>query len=153
MADEKENCSICFEELGDEKKEEYKLSCNHVYHRDCIAQWLSNNTTCPLCRANVDPIDQYVEDDIVSPDRMRDIRDEIAQMRAIAEFGAYGLEGLATMVTGKGFGLGNHIGQCARSGVFDSGFELIARKESGGWWVVAITVVLAIATHFMGNRE
>ena len=152
MADPVENCSICFEELEDENREEYKLSCDHVYHRDCISQWLNNHTTCPLCRADVDPIDQYVEDEIISPDRLNDIRDEISQMRVLAHFGAYGLEGLGSLFFTKSRGLGAHLGNCVNGGLLDEGFERIARRESGGWLIIVITVAVAIITHFAGNE-
>lgn len=45
-----EVCSIC---LDEEKKEAVwaQLSCNHVYHHDCISMSLSIQKECPLCRA------------------------------------------------------------------------------------------------------
>ncbi|KDP25432.1 hypothetical protein JCGZ_20588 [Jatropha curcas] len=43
------DCSICLDELlvGSEAK---CLPCSHVYHGNCIAEWLKNSNTCPLCR-------------------------------------------------------------------------------------------------------
>lgn len=145
---EDEKCSICFEKLGDEKTEDYTLSCNHIYHKLCISQWLNNHTTCPLCRADVDPIEQYVDDDIVSPDRMDIIREQVSNMRMIAHFGAYGLEGLGSLFSGNSKGLAEHLGRCVNCGMLDEGFTRIARKEEGGLWLITMTVIIAIFTHY-----
>jgi hypothetical protein len=40
-------CSICLLEL---KKHEKTLDCQHIFHKKCIDEWISNNNTCPLCR-------------------------------------------------------------------------------------------------------
>ncbi|XP_044485566.1 E3 ubiquitin-protein ligase SDIR1-like [Mangifera indica] len=46
---EEEKCSICLEEFegGVELR---RLPCSHVFHGDCIGQWLERSQTCPLCR-------------------------------------------------------------------------------------------------------
>ena len=46
---EKERCSICLEEYEVGVSVVSKVRCGHVYHRECIRQWLSHNPTCPLC--------------------------------------------------------------------------------------------------------
>jgi hypothetical protein len=46
-------CSICLESNKNDEKVSEKLICGHFYHKDCISQWLENNTTCPLCRVIV----------------------------------------------------------------------------------------------------
>lgn len=43
-----DNCSICFESMS-EKIVSITI-CNHVYHDNCLDEWLLNNKTCPLCR-------------------------------------------------------------------------------------------------------
>ncbi|XP_075813503.1 E3 ubiquitin-protein ligase RLIM-like [Microtus pennsylvanicus] len=45
-------CSICITEYteGDKLRE---LPCSHEYHVHCIDCWLSENTTCPICRRAV----------------------------------------------------------------------------------------------------
>ena len=43
-----EECAICLEEETD--PEMTKLACGHMFHSDCISDWLEFNTTCPLCR-------------------------------------------------------------------------------------------------------
>ena len=44
-------CSICLENY---KKDDMIiiLSCNHIYHEECLKEWFKNNNTCPHCRKN-----------------------------------------------------------------------------------------------------
>ncbi|XVF11692.1 hypothetical protein REPUB_Repub08aG0049600 [Reevesia pubescens] len=51
-----EICAIC---LGKEKEEEEakRMPCGHLYHGDCIVQWLEKSNLCPLCRYTMPPID------------------------------------------------------------------------------------------------
>ena len=44
-------CSICLEDF-DETKEIVFLDCNHIYHSDCIIEWINKDPSCPLCRSN-----------------------------------------------------------------------------------------------------
>ena len=46
-----ETCSVCLGELtaGERLKE---LPCGHVYHAECIGQWLRRQRVCPLCKAD-----------------------------------------------------------------------------------------------------
>ena len=41
-------CSICLEPIL--KNRPATLSCGHIYHKNCIKNWLKNNDECPLCR-------------------------------------------------------------------------------------------------------
>jgi hypothetical protein len=41
-------CSICYGYF--ENRENVKLKCNHVYHKDCMVEWCSKSKTCPICR-------------------------------------------------------------------------------------------------------
>uniref|UniRef100_A0A7S3NMT8 RING-type domain-containing protein n=1 Tax=Aureoumbra lagunensis TaxID=44058 RepID=A0A7S3NMT8_9STRA len=47
--DGNEVCVICLEQqkVGDKA---FKLSCGHLYHRDCVLQWLRKSCICPTCR-------------------------------------------------------------------------------------------------------
>lgn len=51
--DEKDNFDFCTICLEDEKEDLIKLNCNHIYHKDCIAKWISSNNSCPICRLSV----------------------------------------------------------------------------------------------------
>jgi calmodulin len=49
------SCAVCLEGIvhvcsGSGTR---RLSCGHHYHRACIAPWLSEQHTCPLCRADI----------------------------------------------------------------------------------------------------
>ncbi|KAM8892923.1 uncharacterized protein AB9W97_012692 [Spinachia spinachia] len=45
-------CQICFCDYTDGEKLRI-LPCFHDYHVHCIDRWLKENTTCPICRANL----------------------------------------------------------------------------------------------------
>lgn len=44
-----ERCCICLVNF-EQDEDVSKMPCHHVYHRDCIIQWLRINHVCPLCR-------------------------------------------------------------------------------------------------------
>jgi len=41
-------CPVCMEEF--ENKERIITTCNHTFCKNCIDKWLSNHSTCPICR-------------------------------------------------------------------------------------------------------
>ena len=45
----RDNCIICLSDciIGDEV---INLPCSHLFHEDCIIQWLSYKNKCPLCK-------------------------------------------------------------------------------------------------------
>ncbi|XVF49117.1 hypothetical protein PTKIN_Ptkin03bG0242600 [Pterospermum kingtungense] len=50
-------CSICMESFGksEEAASSRQVSCGHVYHHNCITDWLlsGNSNSCPLCRREI----------------------------------------------------------------------------------------------------
>ncbi|KAI8910313.1 hypothetical protein EDD86DRAFT_237826, partial [Gorgonomyces haynaldii] len=45
------SCAICLEDFKmEDEKPIVRLPCHHLYHKDCISQWLKNSATCPHCR-------------------------------------------------------------------------------------------------------
>ncbi|KAM6600439.1 hypothetical protein CsatA_020048 [Cannabis sativa] len=49
----RETCSICLEKIssfGDCSSKGVEMPCSHVFHKDCIVQWLEISHLCPLCR-------------------------------------------------------------------------------------------------------
>ncbi|KAK1408234.1 hypothetical protein QVD17_39870 [Tagetes erecta] len=46
-------CCVCLGEFEKNEKLHQIPSCQHMFHVDCIRNWLHSNTTCPLCRCSV----------------------------------------------------------------------------------------------------
>ncbi|KAI3823700.1 hypothetical protein L1987_05140 [Smallanthus sonchifolius] len=46
-------CCVCLGEFEMNEKLHQIPSCQHMFHVDCIRNWLHSNTTCPLCRCSV----------------------------------------------------------------------------------------------------
>lgn len=52
---EKEECSVCLSEFEEEDECRLLPTCGHSFHVDCINTWFRSRSTCPLCRATVQP--------------------------------------------------------------------------------------------------
>ena len=44
-------CSICLDDFDSEKEISF-LDCKHIYHTNCIIEWINKDASCPLCRSN-----------------------------------------------------------------------------------------------------
>ena len=44
------SCSICIQNYVKDYELISVLFCKHIFHTNCIEEWLINNNTCPLCR-------------------------------------------------------------------------------------------------------
>jgi hypothetical protein len=63
MPSRNEDCPICFQPLGTYNGQEQNTAMGHqpapglwhAFHMGCIVQWQKNHSTCPVCRANVNP--------------------------------------------------------------------------------------------------
>lgn len=49
------DCPICYDAFDHEggDKAIVKTPCNHVYHRQCLGNWLRSQRTCPVCRTDL----------------------------------------------------------------------------------------------------
>lgn len=43
-------CSICLDGFKAGEKIDELVECKHTFHRECIAIWIKENPTCPICR-------------------------------------------------------------------------------------------------------
>ncbi|XP_062179007.1 RING-H2 finger protein ATL66-like [Phragmites australis] len=48
-------CAVCLGVIQVGAMVKLLPACSHVYHCDCIDQWLFSRSTCPLCRCRVGP--------------------------------------------------------------------------------------------------
>jgi hypothetical protein len=45
------SCAICYEDIVVTKTGRAEMSCGHIYHIKCIADWMNTGAnTCPMCR-------------------------------------------------------------------------------------------------------
>jgi len=70
---ESSECMICMEvfEKGSEVSWSSSEDCNHVFHKECIIEWLISHTDCPYCRNCMLPVDSAEVLDSVTIRRMR----------------------------------------------------------------------------------
>jgi len=56
----KRTCTICLENFkGPDKIVEF--SCKgHIYHKECIKEWVRKSDLCPLCKYNM--MSDYIEE-------------------------------------------------------------------------------------------
>ncbi|KAJ1499748.1 hypothetical protein HMI56_004226 [Coelomomyces lativittatus] len=48
------DCAVCQEKFN-LNEVVTKLTCDHLFHRECIVPWLKTNATCPTCRFVLEP--------------------------------------------------------------------------------------------------
>ena len=63
----KDKCPICFELVQRNVK---KLSCNHIFHEECITRWYVTTDSCPVCRVGQGK-DSYIRFKNLVEDNMR----------------------------------------------------------------------------------
>ncbi|XP_022332819.1 E3 ubiquitin-protein ligase RNF115-like [Crassostrea virginica] len=55
-------CSICMEDFTLDETVK-KLPCEHHYHKMCIVTWLEMHGTCPVCRIDLNGVDNSLKND------------------------------------------------------------------------------------------
>ncbi|KAG9450744.1 hypothetical protein H6P81_010709 [Aristolochia fimbriata] len=59
-------CAVCLSEFRAEERVRLLPGCNHVFHFGCIDAWLTEHTTCPVCRSDLlrrEPSSAAADDD------------------------------------------------------------------------------------------
>lgn len=51
--DNVEKCTICLSEFND-NEDVRRLPCMHLFHVECVDQWLTTNKRCPICRVDIE---------------------------------------------------------------------------------------------------
>jgi hypothetical protein len=73
-------CTVC---LDEQKLGNYcvKLQCGHLFHRDCLTDWLKCQCTCPVCRFEIETDDKTYEADRKSRMKKRKLRFRIDELK------------------------------------------------------------------------
>uniref|UniRef100_A0A7C9CJD4 RING-type E3 ubiquitin transferase n=1 Tax=Opuntia streptacantha TaxID=393608 RepID=A0A7C9CJD4_OPUST len=50
------DCAVCLNEFNEEENLRLMPNCEHAFHIPCIDTWLKSHSSCPLCRATMDPL-------------------------------------------------------------------------------------------------
>lgn len=58
------DCAVCLSEFEEGETGRVLPKCHHSFHIECIDMWFHSHSTCPICRARVEPVD---------PTRTRDV--------------------------------------------------------------------------------
>lgn len=56
-------CAICLSEYQTGEKLRILNACQHHFHSDCVAKWLSMEKSCPLCKKDIDFVQQALEEE------------------------------------------------------------------------------------------
>ena len=51
-AEDNKCCSICLNDYEDSEIVRVIPDCSHMFHKDCIDEWLRLHPTCPICRTS-----------------------------------------------------------------------------------------------------
>ncbi|EFJ23642.1 hypothetical protein SELMODRAFT_442810 [Selaginella moellendorffii] len=50
---EDNQCAVCLSDYQPGEKLQQLPVCDHIFHVECIDEWLANNSTCPICRGSL----------------------------------------------------------------------------------------------------
>lgn len=48
-------CTVCLSLLEEKDTARMLPNCKHVFHVNCVDTWLTTQSTCPVCRTEVEP--------------------------------------------------------------------------------------------------
>ncbi|XP_076924138.1 RING-H2 finger protein ATL38-like [Bidens hawaiensis] len=72
-------CAVCLNEFHDHEALRLLPECSHVFHRDCIDEWLASHVTCPVCRASLVPKpSQLSRETVLTDGQKRHTKDHVS---------------------------------------------------------------------------
>jgi hypothetical protein len=79
--EEQPTCSICLCEYEDADFV-VRLPCNHLFHDNCIAEWVGRNVRCPLCNLDLRTVNADGSENTEYLELLRTAADQEREMRA-----------------------------------------------------------------------
>lgn len=52
------SCAICLENFDSSSEVKQLPICHHVFHSNCLMEWLRQHDSCPMCRTNLSSMEQ-----------------------------------------------------------------------------------------------
>mmetsp|Transcript_16978 Transcript_16978/g.23300 ORF Transcript_16978/g.23300 Transcript_16978/m.23300 type:complete len:290 (-) Transcript_16978:311-1180(-) len=52
-------CAICINDYGQEDIVMHGTSCQHIFHKECLLEWLDKHDVCPTCRKDMMTSDEF----------------------------------------------------------------------------------------------
>lgn len=77
---EDKQCAICLGDYQMNEKLQRLAVCGHSFHFDCIDKWLSNKTTCPICRTSLLQAAKVVPLDLAATLATTHLANELAEV-------------------------------------------------------------------------
>mmetsp|Transcript_14075 Transcript_14075/g.11775 ORF Transcript_14075/g.11775 Transcript_14075/m.11775 type:complete len:143 (-) Transcript_14075:26-454(-) len=68
--DDDELCVMCQEDMKKGTKAKKMPGCGHVFHDECIMEWLERHNTCPICRNDELETEKKTYDDVADKVRL-----------------------------------------------------------------------------------
>ena len=76
-------CVICLETIQEEESIHKTLKCTHIFHEECIDNWLQHKKECPICRVSVPGEEQSPNEIDTLPDTTSQFQSSIRAFLAI----------------------------------------------------------------------
>ena len=83
-----ENCSICVSKFEVEERIT-ELECKHIFHTNCVSEWVKYKSECPVCRGPVKTTDEMDleesgdENDLVEEEESGDENDLVEEEESV----------------------------------------------------------------------
>lgn len=82
------DCAVCLSEFKEEENLRLMPNCEHAFHIPCIDTWLKSHSSCPLCRATMNPLPARPADPVsVSAMQVQRSNDVVLVVREVGDHG------------------------------------------------------------------